>query len=219
MDETPRPPGWYQDPNNPALVRFWTGSSWTALSRPADSSAQSHPLRQLGQSGALPVSGWYVDPVTSQRLRYWDGAQWTGLTGMPTYAATFSAEANWGLNTQGVMDRKEDANADYLKRFSPPAGSLGPAKLAGSGQATGPGQTTGSSQTITPTGIPKSPSSGWGGCAVAAVFVVIMLALIGSCSGAGRNAPTTDDNLPCPGGAAPVAVYHEDINKIIISCP
>lgn len=47
--------GWYPDPQNPALVRWWDGSAWTAQTQPNPNAPQQAPQPQ--QSVSLPQSG------------------------------------------------------------------------------------------------------------------------------------------------------------------
>jgi hypothetical protein len=53
------PEGWYDDPNDGGLERYWNGEAWTEEAR------QKY------------VPGWYDDPKRFGMERYWDGAGWT----------------------------------------------------------------------------------------------------------------------------------------------
>ena len=45
--------GWYTDPDNPELLRYWDGQQWTSCQ-----------------------AGWMADPENPDMLRYWDGQNW-----------------------------------------------------------------------------------------------------------------------------------------------
>jgi len=63
--------GWYPDPGDPRMLRYWDGHAWT------------------GQVGRPPAPGWYRDPADEASLRYWGGAAWTASTAAaPATAAT-----------------------------------------------------------------------------------------------------------------------------------
>ena len=89
------PAGWYEDPDDAALQRFWDGSRWTTSRMPRNEGVplegeQPRPLPQPryasdvatppttpeGATG-LPAAAWYQDPENPSGMRYWDGAQWT----------------------------------------------------------------------------------------------------------------------------------------------
>jgi fibronectin type 3 domain-containing protein len=55
-------PGWYQDPDDASLTRYWDGQNWTEETR------------------AAAPAGWYPDPEDPDMERYWNGADWTGVT-------------------------------------------------------------------------------------------------------------------------------------------
>ena len=57
----PPPAGWYPDPGNPAMQRYWDGQQWTEhVSTPT------------------PPAGWYPDPSgEAGKERYWGGSAWT----------------------------------------------------------------------------------------------------------------------------------------------
>lgn len=59
-------PGWYPDPNNAAVERYWNGGCYTGqrAAKPAD---------------AWPA-GWYAVVGDPTIQREWDGTQWTGIT-------------------------------------------------------------------------------------------------------------------------------------------
>jgi Protein of unknown function (DUF2510) len=74
--ELSRPGGWYPDPADPSLLRYWDGHAWT------------------GQVGRPPAPGWYQDPADQQGLRYWGGTGWTAnVTAAPAAAATATLTA------------------------------------------------------------------------------------------------------------------------------
>lgn len=64
------PPGWYPDPWNAGMQRYFDGQNWTPLCAPAQSSTVSAPV---------PSPGWYPDPWDAGMQRYFDGCNWTPL--------------------------------------------------------------------------------------------------------------------------------------------
>ena len=86
------PAGWYEDPDDGALQRFWDGSRWTSSRMPRteavplegqepapvspDRYSSDVPAPTAPGSG-LPPAAWYADPENPQGMRYWDGARWT----------------------------------------------------------------------------------------------------------------------------------------------
>ena len=62
------PPGWYPDPSNAAMQRYFDGRSWTSHCAPAQRSTDS---------AAVPPPGWYPDPWGAGMQRYFDGHNWT----------------------------------------------------------------------------------------------------------------------------------------------
>ena len=85
----PPPAGWYRDPDDEALQRFWNGSRWTNSRVPLntgvpledDPQPEPAPLTPteppLATGDRLPPPAWYADPENAQGMRYWDGAKWT----------------------------------------------------------------------------------------------------------------------------------------------
>ena len=100
---TPPPAGWYPDPEDEALQRFWDGTRWTssrmprmeavpvegtppAEPEPRSLEAGEQPPRYAsdaragdadGRQGPLPPAAWYADPENATGMRYWDGTRWT----------------------------------------------------------------------------------------------------------------------------------------------
>jgi hypothetical protein len=100
MEGTANPPpaGWYEDPDDGALQRFWDGSRWTSSRMPRNPAVplEGEPLppapapaplpttryssdapdRTEAASG-VPPAAWYADPENPEGMRYWDGGRWT----------------------------------------------------------------------------------------------------------------------------------------------
>lgn len=92
MEGTGKPPpaGWYTDPEDGALQRFWDGSRWTSSRmplieavplegtdpKPVESGRYASDTR-VAEDADLPPAAWYTDPENSGGMRYWDGARWT----------------------------------------------------------------------------------------------------------------------------------------------
>jgi len=88
---TPPPAGWYRDPDDEALQRFWNGSRWTNSRMPLNTGValegdpEPEPVATTtpdaaddGQDAAqLPPAAWYADPENATGMRYWDGDKWT----------------------------------------------------------------------------------------------------------------------------------------------
>lgn len=92
----PPPAGWYVDPDDGALQRFWDGSRWTSSRMPRTeavplegTTAEEAPASRYASDQAaapgsaradetgLPPAAWYADPENPEGMRYWDGRQWT----------------------------------------------------------------------------------------------------------------------------------------------
>ena len=97
------PAGWYEDPDDAALQRFWNGSRWTnsrmprnegvplegdvsvepsryasdALDAPPASAPGGLTQPTGGAAANLPPASWYADPENATGMRYWDGTRWT----------------------------------------------------------------------------------------------------------------------------------------------
>lgn len=82
--------GWYDDPEDGAVERFWDGSQWTGAVRQKFAPGwYDDPKDEAGQErywdGAAwthdvrpkIAPGWYADPNDQGQERYWDGAAWT----------------------------------------------------------------------------------------------------------------------------------------------
>ena len=57
--------GWYDDPDDTSIRRWWDGRDWTDQTRP-----------RAGQIAA----GWYADPRDTEHQRWWDGTGWSDTT-------------------------------------------------------------------------------------------------------------------------------------------
>lgn len=94
----PAPAGWYSDPDDAALQRFWDGTRWTNSRMPQGeaipletddpppdepraprypSDALSRPSEPVQPTATSPPAAWYQDPENPGGMRYWDGAAWT----------------------------------------------------------------------------------------------------------------------------------------------
>ena len=76
-----RPGGWYPDPGDPRMLRYWDGHAWTS------------------QVGRPPAAGWYRDPADEHSLRYWGGTAWTASTAAPPAAVAAPAVATAPMPT------------------------------------------------------------------------------------------------------------------------
>jgi Protein of unknown function (DUF2510) len=76
-----RPGGWYPDPSDPRMLRYWDGHAWT------------------GQVGQPPAAGWYRDPADEHSVRYWGGTAWTASTAAAPAAAAATALATAAIPT------------------------------------------------------------------------------------------------------------------------
>ena len=99
MEGTARhpPAGWYEDPDDAALQRFWDGSRWTNSRMPRNEAVPLEgeavePLPEFryrsdmpappasettGDATDVPAAAWYQDPENPLGMRYWDGTRWT----------------------------------------------------------------------------------------------------------------------------------------------
>ena len=92
----PTAPGWHLDPWGTAEMRYFDGSAWGIVTRPASNIGDPLPInsdlptnageslfgdqdnRVISATGEpLPAAAWYVDPGGSGGLRWWDGERWT----------------------------------------------------------------------------------------------------------------------------------------------
>ena len=75
------PAGWYPDPDDAALQRYWDGGQWTGDRTPATPApaASTGGLAETAErTGDMPPpAAWYADPENPQGMRYWDGTRWT----------------------------------------------------------------------------------------------------------------------------------------------
>jgi len=80
------PAGWYADPSDPAMARYWDGAAWgverqllaafgaRGAGRAAPATAVAVESRPRPRT---PEPGWYADPTQPGAERYWDGTAWT----------------------------------------------------------------------------------------------------------------------------------------------
>lgn len=124
MEGNRAPAGWYVDPDDEALQRFWNGSRWTnsrmprgegvplegeAVEQlpPASRYASDQPEAPAAKSSpetGLPPAAWYEDPENAEGMRYWDGRKWTenrtDYIAAPTKA---KPKANEGMVMAGYL--------------------------------------------------------------------------------------------------------------------
>ncbi len=73
------PPGWYRDPDYPALARYWDGLALGTERRRVTGTRKQAPVPTTPSlRPALPA--WYPDPADFSSMRYWDGSRWTDQT-------------------------------------------------------------------------------------------------------------------------------------------
>lgn len=137
MEGTAKPPpaGWYPDPDDGALQRFWNGSRWTnsrmpmSVGVPLETEPQVGeplPVELEGQTG-LPPAAWYADPENPAGMRYWDGSRWT------EHRTDYRAEPPKPQASEGMVV------AGYILAFLfPIAGAVIGAMLMGRGNRHGP---------------------------------------------------------------------------------
>src|SRR4051812_7560182 len=65
----PAPAGWYLDPSDSSLERWWDGTGWSDHQRPFTAAPAARAV------GAYYPPGWYPDQHGV--IRYWDGYTWT----------------------------------------------------------------------------------------------------------------------------------------------
>jgi len=102
------PAGWYPDPDDAALQRYWDGEQWTgdrtpATPAPAAATGEQAATGDLAATGGMPPpAAWYADPENPQGMRYWDGTRWT--EDRTDYRATpATARKNDGLVAAGYI--------------------------------------------------------------------------------------------------------------------
>ena len=76
------PPGWYLDPADDTLARYWDGRDWSVETVPVPTtpSAEEAPAPPSALPPPPPPStppGWYIDPEDATLARYWDGRDWS----------------------------------------------------------------------------------------------------------------------------------------------
>lgn len=71
------PAGWYEDPSNVALVRFWEGCQWTAYSAPKQAGPGGFPPATQGSDNGPSNPLHYVVPIGRSWQSIW--APYLGL--------------------------------------------------------------------------------------------------------------------------------------------
>ena len=69
MTQSPQA-GWYPDPQQSGVDRWWDGMAWTVHQR-----ATAAPVQPVAP--ALPAAGWYPDPEYRGSAGWWTGAAWS----------------------------------------------------------------------------------------------------------------------------------------------
>jgi hypothetical protein len=76
-------PGWYPDPIDKAMQRYWDGSAWgpPALTPgwhddPAEPHTQMRWWSGEEWGDVLLKEGWHQDPEAKNHIRYWTGSEW-----------------------------------------------------------------------------------------------------------------------------------------------
>lgn len=132
-NQPPPPAAWYQDRSDPALLRYWDGTRWTAQTAARSTETDQEVLAQPDPCGGAvstqpvgdsPVSierlaphkGWYPDPLGQHFARWWDGDAWTTRL---TNRDGFAYKEPPPLKTQGPLGGRE-VIADY-PMVGPPA--------------------------------------------------------------------------------------------------
>lgn len=72
--------GWFDDPQDLALERWWDGSAWSVHVRPKFTTPPTPAASPAPAPAPTVPAGWYGDPQVAGQLRYWDGATWTNHT-------------------------------------------------------------------------------------------------------------------------------------------
>jgi hypothetical protein len=70
-------PGWYRDPSDPDVARWWTGEAWSEQTRRIAITEAQAPLQPVSSSARTIPAGWYDDPSDPHNERWWDGRAWS----------------------------------------------------------------------------------------------------------------------------------------------
>ena len=103
------PSGWYDDPSNPDLLRYWDGVSWTNHTAPKKSPTASQStigLPQQGQQGQVPADRTGASAPVPQ------GSGWQGRSQTPQqqgqhgqgYSQQAAPEAQWMQTIRTTAD-------------------------------------------------------------------------------------------------------------------
>jgi hypothetical protein len=102
LSTQPAPPGWYLDPSDSSLERWWDGAQWSEHSRPF--TAEAAPAAPQPRVAAAPAPqhppGWYPDARGT--IRFWDGHAWTQNVASPPASAA-RTPAFWSAIAAAVL--------------------------------------------------------------------------------------------------------------------
>lgn len=71
VDAPQRPPaaGWYHDPENPAQLRWWDGSTWTSHTRPVEDAPVVPPAAPAALPAVAPLATSHDQPISRRAAR------------------------------------------------------------------------------------------------------------------------------------------------------
>jgi len=110
--------GWYADPDDPALIRYWDGRAWTEQRRPRPSWAGPGRSGPVGAGGAPATP----DPRRARRRRWLFGAlTGVGAVGLLAGLVLLVTAPKVHVPARSVRDRAFTRSANELCRAMMPA--------------------------------------------------------------------------------------------------